>query len=514
MVAVISKNKKKTLKKKGPAKTESKFISQALINRKKSKGKKKKRPKTKGLVYVKNLPHGFFEEQLRSYFSQFGAVTRIRLGRSPTTLNSRGYAFIEFRYPEVAEIAAQAMNNYIMFHRIVKTKFIPPEQIRHDYFRSSIMSIKKDGQRVMTSKKLLARQANVENTNKLMTDVDQKQRVDKVRTKVSKQKAKLAALGIDFDIDSVAKNMGEEVIAPRISQQAITIDDIADEELDGDNDETFDPSKFNIDSGDEFEDHDYDSDASASDEALNEVEKKTKAIEAAKTASKKYKETKENKNGTEKKSKVEKKAVKNKKPAQKIDESEKPAKKLKVSDEKPVVVTKPAKKSKVEAEEKPQVESKPKVTKKSKVEAEKPVVEEPKSARTLRGAKKVVEKPQVIAKPAKKQPKKAVEKVEEEPEIAPEPVKKQPKKVVEKVPAVEKKAAKSKQVSQKEPKLPVEKKLAEKKIVKKAQNKLEGGTEKKVTKVPQAKVKAPLTKAKESPKTKKVTKVNKKAAVK
>jgi len=134
-------------------------------------------------VYVRNLPHGFFEQQLRDYFSQFGAVTRIRLGRSPTTLNSRGYAFVEFRYPEVAEIAAQAMNNYIMFHRIVKTKFIPPEQIRHDYFRSSIMTIKKDGVKVMTSKKLLARQANVENTNKLMTDADQKNRVDKVRSK-------------------------------------------------------------------------------------------------------------------------------------------------------------------------------------------------------------------------------------------------------------------------------------------------------------------------------------------
>lgn len=135
------------------------------------------------MVYVKNLPHGFFEEQLRSYFSQFGAVTRIRLGRSPTTLNSRGYAFIEFRYPEVAEIAAQAMNNYLMFHRIIKTKFIPPSEIRHDYFRSSIMSIKKDGQKVMTSKKLLARQSTVDNINKLMTDVDQETRINKVRSK-------------------------------------------------------------------------------------------------------------------------------------------------------------------------------------------------------------------------------------------------------------------------------------------------------------------------------------------
>ncbi|CAH1728030.1 unnamed protein product [Chironomus riparius] len=478
-MAVISKNKKKLLKKPGPAKTESKFISQALINRKKTKGKKKKRPKTKGLVYVKNLPHGFFEEQLRSYFSQFGAVTRIRLGRSPTTLNSRGYAFIEFRYPEVAEIAAQAMNNYIMFHRIVKTKFIPPEQIRHDYFRSSIMSIKKDGRKIMTSTKLLARQAIVEGTNKLMTDEDQKNRVEKVRSKVSKQKAKLAALGIDFDIDSVAKNMGEEVIAPKVTQQALTIDNITEDDLDGDNDETFDPAKFNIDSEDEFEDHDYDSDASASDEAAGETEKKTTAIEVAQIASKKYKASKENKNGTEDKPTVEKRAVKNKKAASKVEESEKPAKKLKVAEEKPQVVSKPAKKSKVEAV-KPQVESKPAT--KSEIEAVKPQVEA-KPKRTLRGAKQV--------------------------EVAAEPEKKQPKKVVAKV---EKKSVKSKQAIQKESKLPVEKKLVEKKNVKKAQNKVETGTQKKVAKVPQAKTAAAPSK-KESPK-KKITRGSKKAAVK
>lgn len=155
-----------------------------LVNKKKAaKGKKHKRPKTKGLVYVKNLPHGFFEEQLRNYFSQFGAVTRLRLGRSPKTLNSRGYAFVEFRYPEVAEIAAQTMNNYIMFHRIVKAKFIPPNEIHHDYFRSSIMTVKKDGEKVLTSKSILARETVVENTNKLMTDDDQKKRINKVRNR-------------------------------------------------------------------------------------------------------------------------------------------------------------------------------------------------------------------------------------------------------------------------------------------------------------------------------------------
>lgn len=32
----------------------------------------------------------------------------------------KGYAFIEFLHPEVAKIAAETMNNYLMFNRLLK----------------------------------------------------------------------------------------------------------------------------------------------------------------------------------------------------------------------------------------------------------------------------------------------------------------------------------------------------------------------------------------------------------
>jgi len=35
-----------------------------------------------GVVYVGHIPHGFYEEQMRKYFSQFGTVTRLKLARS------------------------------------------------------------------------------------------------------------------------------------------------------------------------------------------------------------------------------------------------------------------------------------------------------------------------------------------------------------------------------------------------------------------------------------------------
>lgn len=36
------------------------------------------------------------------------------------TGKSRGYAFVEFEFEEVAKIAAEAMNNYLMFERLIK----------------------------------------------------------------------------------------------------------------------------------------------------------------------------------------------------------------------------------------------------------------------------------------------------------------------------------------------------------------------------------------------------------
>jgi len=36
----------------------------------------------KGVMYVGHLPYGFIEEGLKDYFSQYGKVTNVKLGRS------------------------------------------------------------------------------------------------------------------------------------------------------------------------------------------------------------------------------------------------------------------------------------------------------------------------------------------------------------------------------------------------------------------------------------------------
>lgn len=36
----------------------------------------------RGVIYVGRLPHGFYETQLKEYFSQFGTVTKVHVSRN------------------------------------------------------------------------------------------------------------------------------------------------------------------------------------------------------------------------------------------------------------------------------------------------------------------------------------------------------------------------------------------------------------------------------------------------
>ena len=91
--------------------------------------------KNRGVVYISHIPHGFYEKQMREFFSQFGSVTNLRLGRSKKTGKSCGYAFVEFKYLEVATIVSESMNNYLMFDKILKCSVVPAEKCSPAMFR-------------------------------------------------------------------------------------------------------------------------------------------------------------------------------------------------------------------------------------------------------------------------------------------------------------------------------------------------------------------------------------------
>ncbi|KAK4692914.1 nucleolar protein 15, partial [Lecanoromycetidae sp. Uapishka_2] len=90
-----------------------------------------------GVVYVGRIPHGFYEHEMRQYFSQFGDINRLRLSRNKKTGASRHWAFVEFKSAEVSKIVAETMNNYLLFEHILKCAVVPQEQLHEDVWKGA-----------------------------------------------------------------------------------------------------------------------------------------------------------------------------------------------------------------------------------------------------------------------------------------------------------------------------------------------------------------------------------------
>ncbi|KAK7169355.1 hypothetical protein R3I93_005357 [Phoxinus phoxinus] len=157
----------------------------------------KKRPQkgqslSPGVIYVGHLARGLCEPQLKSYFEQFGTVSRLRLSRSKKTGGSKGYGYVEFECDEVAKIVAETMNNYLMGERLIKCHVIPPEKVHGKLFVGSKMVFRKPSQPAVTR------------YNKEHTEDDLKKLGSKLASKEAKLRKRLAAKGIDYDFPGFA----------------------------------------------------------------------------------------------------------------------------------------------------------------------------------------------------------------------------------------------------------------------------------------------------------------------
>lgn len=88
-----------------------------IVKEKRLKRQKNGKRVDRGVIYLGHIPHGFYENEMRDFFKQFGIVTRVKVCRSEKTGRSKSYGYVEFLHPEVAKIAAETMNNYLMFKR-------------------------------------------------------------------------------------------------------------------------------------------------------------------------------------------------------------------------------------------------------------------------------------------------------------------------------------------------------------------------------------------------------------
>jgi nucleolar protein 15 len=141
-----------------------------------------------GTIYVGRIPHGFYETQMRAFFSQFGDITRLRLSRNKKTGASKHFAFIEFANSEVAKIAAETMNSYLMFGHILKCSFVPTEQLHPEVWKGANKKY-----RIIPNTKLQGRQLQEPKS------VEQWAKKSKAESRRRSKKAKdMAALGYEL----------------------------------------------------------------------------------------------------------------------------------------------------------------------------------------------------------------------------------------------------------------------------------------------------------------------------
>ncbi|SCV69605.1 BQ2448_2625 [Microbotryum intermedium] len=164
-----------------------------LAQKERAKAERKKNAQ-KGVVYLGRIPHGFHEAEMKSYFSQFGEVTRLRLSRNKKTGASKHYAFIEFAYASVAEIVHETMDNYLLAGHLLVCKIVPNDQIHPKLWIGANRKF-----RVVPVARTEAKKRNEPKTKRQQQTI--KKRLLK---REQKKREQLAAQGIEYDFAGYA----------------------------------------------------------------------------------------------------------------------------------------------------------------------------------------------------------------------------------------------------------------------------------------------------------------------
>jgi nucleolar protein 15 len=174
-----------------------------------------------GVVYIGRIPHGFYEQEMKQYFSQFGNITNLRLSRNRKTGKSKHFAFVEFESAEVAEIVSKTMDNYLLFGHILKCKLVAPAQVHKDLWIGANKRFKSVPRNKIQGRQL-SQAMTVEGWQKRMA-VEEKRRADK------KEAMKL----MDYEFESPKLKSPKDALKKK--QQALTkpvSDDESDQEAD------------------------------------------------------------------------------------------------------------------------------------------------------------------------------------------------------------------------------------------------------------------------------------------
>lgn len=165
----------------------------------------KQNTKGRGVLYIGRIPHGFYEDQMNSYFGQFGTITRLRLSRNKKTGKSKHYAFIEFESAEVAKVVAETMDNYLLFGHILKVKLMSEDQVRDDLFVGANRKYK-----AIPWNEVNHQKSHEPKTRKYWEDLQAKNKERRAQTQ-----ERLKSMGINYSYESpVAAESKEETTGP------------------------------------------------------------------------------------------------------------------------------------------------------------------------------------------------------------------------------------------------------------------------------------------------------------
>ncbi|TPX40872.1 hypothetical protein SeMB42_g05840 [Synchytrium endobioticum] len=162
------------------------------INTKKRKRTNKNGAQTqqasrKGVIYLGRIPRGFYERQMRHYFKQFGAVSRLWLSRNKKTGHSRHFAFIEFENADVAQIVAETMHNYLMCGCLLQCRVVPADELSPDTFKGEPF------------RPIQFHRMHRQKQNRTRTPEQYTKLVDSLLERERNKRQKLKELGIDYD---------------------------------------------------------------------------------------------------------------------------------------------------------------------------------------------------------------------------------------------------------------------------------------------------------------------------
>lgn len=140
-----------------------------------------------------NAIDGFYEHEMRSYFSQFGNVEKLRMSRNKKTGASRHFAFIEFASAAVAEVVVKTMDNYLLFGRVLKVKVVPKSQIHDDLWKGANRRFKKIPWNKMAGNQL----------KKPLSESTWTQKISKEEQRRNERAKKLQDMGYEFEVPKI-----------------------------------------------------------------------------------------------------------------------------------------------------------------------------------------------------------------------------------------------------------------------------------------------------------------------